>query len=356
VAEVSRVDRLLSLGAALVGAAILIIVYPSTPAPPPTPPVAASVAWPHASTATVKASLPDGSAYQPGFFLTANDSVGTSTGQTSSRLVLVGPGNSVRQLRSVPLIDGPWFGSFASSGDVLAWAEGRNDPVQLWTVNLRDGRPARELTGDTGQAILNGTPHDLLIAHDRLYWTAAVAEPNVTEIRSVALTGGPVQVRTESGTWDLSTWPWLVNGRGDPTGATQLRNMITGRDVAVSRNSRQATHCDPTWCVVVALSGDGYQIDITHPDGTGRLAVASGQVSPAIDDQVALGRFVVMSQVAPYSDLTGTRQLLVFDLATRRTVEVSPAARTVSYSDGVLWWSTGTQDAPVWHTLALPTS
>jgi hypothetical protein len=62
------------------------------------------------------------------------------------------------------------------------------------------------------------------------------------------------------------------------------------------------------------------------------------------------------SQVtASYTDLTGTEQLLVYDLDTRRTVRVSAAARTAAFSAGVLWWTTGTQDAPVWPALDLVT-
>ena len=48
----------------------------------------------------------------------------------------------------------------------------------------------------------------------RVYWTATAlasgGEP-ATEVRSVPVEGGPVEVRTEPGEWSLSRWPWLVS-------------------------------------------------------------------------------------------------------------------------------------------------
>ena len=352
----TRLDRFISIGAALAGCAMLLVGYPATQPAPAAPPVSASVAWPQAAMTTMNTTLADGTAYQPGIFLAAATSVGSAPSRDHRflRLVVVSGAGSIRQLRSLPAGASPWFGSLTAAGDVLAWAESTGQNQQLWTINLRDGRPARELTADTGQAVLNGSAYDLLIANSRVYWTATA--PGVTEIRSVALTGGPVDVRPETGNWTLSAWPWLVNGSGDVLGTTAMRDMVTGRDVPISGGGdRQTTHCDPVWCVVTSLADGGDRIDVMHPDGTGRQVVASGQVAPGIDDTVALERYVVVSQVSAYSDLTGTRQLVVFDLNTQRMVSISAGARTVSYTDGVLWWSTGTQDSPVWHALQLPT-
>jgi hypothetical protein len=39
------------------------------------------------------------------------------------------------------------------------------------------------------------------------------------------------------------------------------------------------------------------------------------------------------------------------EIATRRTVEISPDAGSVSYRGGMLWWSTGNLEAIVWHAL-----
>ena len=55
------------------------------------------------------------------------------------------------------------------------------------------------------------------------------------------------------------------------------------------------------------------------------------------------------------SELTGNAQLLIYEIATRRTVEISPDAGQVGYRGGVLWWSTGNQDTFVRHSLDLRT-
>jgi hypothetical protein len=355
----TRFDRLLGLGAALVATALLLVAYPGHPAPPPDQPVPAAMAWPRAQGATFGSALPDGTAYQPRFFLDAATSIGTvpDAGHQSLRLVVRGGDSSVRQLRSLPLRDMPWFGGFALAGDVLAWAEqSQGESLQMWVVNLRDGRPARELTDDTGDAVLSGSAHDLQIADGGLHWAAATQDhPDLTEIRSVALTGGSVDIRRVPGSWELSAWPWLVDGRGVPRGTTIVRNLLTNRDIAIPSSARQATRCSPSWCQVVSPSTAGFRVEVAHPDGTDREAVSDGTAVPAIADVAPLDRFEVLSQLGAYSDVTGTRQLLVFDLVTRRTVEVSPAARTVACSGSVLWWSTDTRDAPVWHSLDLRT-
>jgi hypothetical protein len=355
----TRLDRLLSLGAALVGSALLLVAYPADQTPAPAAPVPAATAWPRAQNATVSARLPDGMAYQPAIFLDARTSVGTAPDpdQRSQRLVLRGEEPSVRQLRSRPLDERPWFGGFTVAGNVLAWAEeAAGGHLELWTIDLRDGRPARQLTADTGEAVLHGSPYDLLIAGGRLYWAASNPDHrDVTEIRSVALTGGPVDVRAEPGAWQLSAWPWLVNGLGDPGGTTALKNVLTNEVLAVPSASRESTHCGPIWCEEVSFSSDGYRTELMHPDGTARQPVPSATTQPAIAEVAPLDRFEVLSQTDPYSDLTGTTKLLVYDMATRRTVEISGGTRTVSYNAGVLWWSTGTLEAPVWHALDLRT-
>jgi hypothetical protein len=355
----TRLDRRLSLGAALAAAAILLAAYPVVQPPAPAGPVPAATAWPRARIATISTDLPDGTPYQPGIFLDADTSVGTAPDPDgrSQRLVVRGAGGAVRLLRSRPLDTLPWFGGFTLAGDVLVWAEdAAGGHLELWTIDLGDGSAARRLTADTGAAALGGSPHDLVVADGRLYWAAPPATGRgSTEIRSVPLTGGPVDVRIQPGTWELSAWPWLVNGIGDSGTTTALRNMVSDRDLTVPKVGRQSTYCSPAWCEAVSLSGDGYRIELMHPDGTARDPIASGTALPAGADVALLDRFVVLAQVDPYSDLTGTKQLLVFDIATRRTVEVGRGTRTVSSGGGLLWWSTGTQQAAVWHVLDLRT-
>jgi hypothetical protein len=211
------------------------------------------------------------------------------------------------------------------------------------------------VTAETGAARFYRSQYDLVIADGRMHWVASGAG-DVTEVRSVALSGGPVDIRTERGGWKLSEWPWLVNGFADSGGASVLRNMATNRDVPVSSTPRSATDCSPIWCRVVALTHDGYtRIDLMHPDGSARQRVGGSTASTELVDVAPLDRFEVLAQIDPYAELSGNARLVVFEIATRRTVEVSPAAGNVSYRAGVLWWSTGTWDSFIRHTLDLRT-
>jgi hypothetical protein len=355
----TRFDRFLSLGAALIAVVVLLAVYPAHRTTPPTDPVPAASAWPRAQIATIDANLGDGMPYQPMIFLDSQTSVGTAPDpdHQSIRLVMRGRDGSLRQLRSLPPDSTPWFGGFTVAGDVVAWAEGSaSEHLQIWAVNLRDGLPARQVTADTGDADFSGSQYDLQIANGLLHWASStLGTPEVTEIRSVPLTGGTVDIRTEPGSWQLSAWPWLVNGLGDPRGTTTVRNLSTNLNIAIRNPNRSTARCSPTWCDVISPSAAGVQIEVMHPDGTARDVVADGAAVTAIPNVALLDRFEVLSQLGPYSALTNTRQILIFDLATRRTIEVSSAARTVSAGGGVLWWSTGAADAPVWHSLDLRT-
>lgn len=353
--------QILGLIAALAASAVLLLVSSTEQRPASSAPVPAALAWAHAQAATIPATLPDGTTYQPELFLDARTSIGTapSPDGTSLRLVRRGADGSVRPLRHLPLAKSPFFGNVTAEGDVLAWAEGTGGGhPQLWTMDLTDGRPPRRVTADTGEATLDDSQDSLTLRDGRLYWVASDPDRvDVSQIRSVPLTGGPVQRQTERGTWQWSTWPWLVNGATRPGGSTLLRNTVTHQDVAVHRTpGLQTTTCGPTWCEVLALASDGSShLELRHPDGSGRQRIGGDKAVPALSEVVPLDRFAVVSQGGPNSDLTRNAQLLVFELATRRTVELSSDAANVFYHGGVLWWSNGNQDATLWHTLDLRT-
>lgn len=346
--------RFLGLGAAIAASGALLVVPAAGSAPAGLP--SAAAAWPGAQRAAVPATLPDGAPYEPAVFLDARTSVGTAPSPDGSALRLVrrGADATVRDLRRVRLDEGPSFQAFAVSGDTLAWAEGAGGrSVTLWTAGLRGDPPARRVTADTGDALFDGSQHGLVIADGRLRWAAA-GKGDVTEVRSVALTGGAVEVRAQPGRWRLSDWPWLVNGVTDSAGTTALRDLATGREVAVPRTRRATTGCSPAWCRVVVLSREGTRVEVMRPDGSARSTIAD-DASTVIADVAPLDRFEVLAQTGPNSDLTGNVQLVVFDLTTRRTVEVSPDAGGVSYRAGVLWWSAGIGDSFVWHSVDLRT-
>jgi hypothetical protein len=343
---------------ALAAGAALMFRMPHSGPPAPAGRVPAANAWPHAQRADLPGHLPDGPVFNPGYFLDARTAVGTapSPDGTSVRL-LYRTGSSLRELRRLPLDDSPEFGNFAAAGDELVWTESANAArFQVWAINLRAGTPARRLTADTGNAVFYGSQYDVVIAGGRVYWTAAAPDgEQATEIRSVALTGGDVQIRKELGVWGLSAWPWLNDG-GDQASTSTMRNMVTNRDVEVDTTGTELSTCSPTWCRnLVINNGDLVRIDLMHPDGTARQRIAGSAASAAVADVAVLDRFEILSESGPNSDLTGTSGLLVYDIARKRTVDISAEVSGAFSRGGVLWWSTGDQDNIVWHTLDLRT-
>ena len=353
------VGRFSSLGVALIASGVLLVL-PVPQRGPSAVAVPAVLAWPAAQRGTIPATLPDRTAYEPGIFLDARNSVGTapSADRKFLRLVVRAANGSVRELRRLPQGDNPSFPAFTVAGDDVAWVEGtKSGNLRLWAVNVRDGRPARQVTADLGDAQFYRTQYDLLIADGSLHWVAAAAGPaDATEVRSVPLAGGAVQVRIEPGRWKLSAWPWLANGVTNTAGTTALRDLATGRDVPVSGTRRAVTDCSPTWCRVAELTRDGStRMELMHPDGSGRTRIGGATTATEIADVAVLDRFEVLAGIVPNTDLTGNVQLIVYELATRRTVEISPDAGSISYRAGVLWWSTGTRDAFVRHSIDLRT-
>jgi hypothetical protein len=349
----------LGLCAALVASAALLAMPAAGSGTPAAAMVSAVTAWPQAQRGSVQPKLADGTEYRPGIFLDAHTSVGTAETPDGKflRLLLLGADDSVRELRRLPRQRHPSFQTFALAGGDLVWVEGTGGGrPALWAAGLKRAGAARRLSADVGHATFYQSQYDLVVAGGRVYWAAAGAA-NTTDIRSVALTGGPVRSRPQAGTWKLSAFPWLVDGVNQAAGATRLRDLTTGREVAVARAGRRATTaCGPAWCRVAALAKDGSnRIDLMHPDGSGRERIAGDAASTIITDATPLDRFEVLAQVGPTSELTGNNQLIVFEIATRQTVEISPDAGSVSCHDGVLWWTTGNLDGVVWHSLDLRT-
>jgi hypothetical protein len=345
--------RIAGLGVALAASGALI--WAPSPAPPPPPPPTAGQAWPDAQKGTLPADLPDGTAFDPGLFLDVRTSVGSAPtrDRRHRRLVIRGPGDALRELRRLPVSRNPSFLSLTVAGNDLVWVESTDAGQQLWTADLRTGRPARRLTADTGDARFYQTQYDLVISPGRVNWVAA-APGGGTEIRSVALTGGPVEKRAVPGSWALTAWPWMVDGLTDIAGAGRLRNLVTGEERPLPRTRLSETACTPVWCQAVSLDDDGYpRIEVVRADGTQRRLVARKTARTVITDVAVLGRFEVFAQVTPASELSGRDELLVYDIETNRTVQISREAGDVRYRNGVLMWSTGNAQSFLRHVLDL---
>ena len=331
----------------------------SVPAPGRLP---AAAAWPKAQRAEMPGSLKDGSLFTPAVFLGASTAIGTAPTADGRwlRLIVRDAAGGVRQLSRLPARDAPQFDDFAVDGDDVVWTQASDKgPVQIWSVNLRDGTPARRLTADTGNAVFYGNRYDFVFANAQVYWTATPDNPQITEIRSVPLSGGPVTTRTERGEWALSAWPWLTDDpAGQATGTTRLRNMNAGRDIDVRFSGAESATCTPVWCRVMVMNSNGglAGIDVMHPDGSARRRIAGRGAQAAVTDVAVLDRFEILSEPGPNSDLTGVAGLVVYDVSTGRTVDVCPAANGVFTRNGVLWWSTGDDEATLWHTVDLRTA
>jgi len=348
----------LGLLVALIAGGALIAYPVEDDKPAPAGRVGLTAAWSGAQRADFPGNVPDGPVYHPLIFLDARTSVGTAAAPegTAERLVLRAADGTIKELRRRPLDTRPEFGTMAVSGENLVWTESADGgPVEVWTGRT-SGEGVRRLTRDTGDPVFYGSQWDLVIADGRAWWAAAAKEAEVTEIRSVALTGGKVTVRREPGAWALSAWPWLTDGGGEQTGTTVLRSLTGNREQRIETSGAELSTCGPAWCRVMVMTSDGLaRIDAMRPDGSQRRRIAGSAAGAAITDVAILDRFEILSEATPTSDLTGTEGLLVHDLQTDRTVEVSTAATGAFARNGVLWWATGDQDSLVWHTLDLRT-
>jgi len=337
---------------------LLLMRVPVRATAPPAGRVSVRTAWPKAQHADVAGSLDDGTVFTPLYFVDARTAVGTapSPDNRALRLLLRNPDGSLALLRSQPVSTDPEFNNVTMSGDTLLWTESIGErPIEIWTVDLGHG-PARRLTADTGNPVFYGVQYDLVVAGGRAYWTATARDGSrSTDIRSVSLAGGAVTIRNESGIWALTAWPWIVDGPGAAE-ATRLRSLVDGREIRVPNLGTDPITCSPTWCRELVTSADGLiRIDLMHPDGSARRRVAGSDADEAVGDVALLDRFEIFAESQPDSDVTGTEGLLVYDLRTGRTVDVSTAFAVAFTRGGMLWWSTGDQERPMWHTLDLRT-
>src|SRR5262249_10097854 len=176
-------------------------------------------------------------------------------------------------------------------------------------------------------------------------------------VRSVAMTGGNVTVRDVPGAYSLSAWPWLVSAGSGQAGPVDLVNLDNGRKVHVPAAQTELVTCSPAWCRVLVLSGTGgpARVDLMHPDGTDRRREGGGQAAAATADVALLDRYEVLTQGGATGSLTSSQDLMLYDVAKKRTVLVSTGVGTVFARGGVLTWSTGDNEALVWHALDLRT-
>ncbi|MEU4563444.1 hypothetical protein AB0F72_34130 [Actinoplanes sp. NPDC023936] len=317
--------------------------------------VPVSAAWPQARLNTIS-DLP----LRPMLFLDTATVVGTepsSDGQFQLLLLRDADGD-VRELRRLANADNPRFENIIAAGDDVVWmefADGR--PPEIWAANWRDGASARRLTTETGNAVLLGSQDDLVHHEGRVYWAAQPdGGAGTTEVRSVARKGGLVRVLRVDGDWTMAAWPWLDDGSSRGTAALLLRNLITGREVAVPTSGGELAACSPTWCrVMVVVSDELARIDLMRPDGSARRQIAGATARAAVPDVAILDRFEILAEPGPHAGASRTAALLVHDIAASTTVELDPAANDAQSRNGLVWWYSSGAGAARWHVLDLRT-
>jgi hypothetical protein len=322
--------------------------------------------WPGARIVDTPGRLPDGRAYTPWYHLDAETSVGTALTDDGEqlRLLVRPPAGEPHELMRVPVSTNPQYNGFTADGDTLYWMVSTGDvatPPTLHRADWRAGTPATLLTADTGDVIFYNSQYDLVVAEGRVRWAASRAEAKVTELRSVPVGGGPVQVEPVDGTYALSAWPWLTTAGSSQSGAVELRNLRDGRRIAVPGSPSELVTCAPAWCRVLVLGAAGQpaRTDLMRPDGSGRLRMAGGGTAAAVLDVALLDRWEILSVTAPLTGdapaPAGNLKVIMFDATADRAVVLASGVATVQARGSVVWWSTGDNEATVFHALDLRT-
>jgi hypothetical protein len=340
------------------GATTVLMIGGGSAAPEPAAPATrmpVAAAWPTADLVTI-ADLP----LRPMLFVDTTTVIGTSPTDDSQflRLLLRYADGATREFRRLLMAGNPRFENLTIAGDDVVWTEYHDGgPPQIWAANLSEHRPATRLTGDLGNAVFYGSAYELVPHDGRVYWTATPEDGSaVTEIRSVALTGGDVDITREPGSWTMAPWPWLDDGAGDGAAAVLLRERGSGREVTVPSSGGELPACTPIWCRVLVVDDEGVlRIDLMRPDGSQRRQIAGRGIRPAVTDPAILDRFEILAELGPQSTSSGTARLLVHDISTGDTVELDPAANDAQSRNGLVWWYSSAAGVTRWQVLDLRT-
>lgn len=347
-----------------------LIIHVGTPpqaldgAAVPTDPVLPQLAdrWPAANVSTEAGRLPDGTSYTPMLYLDVTVSfgvAGTADGGAERLLRRDGEGG-VRELRRLSKDLSPQFVGLTAAGDgFVYWAEEvaaaqGGATYTIWRAPDTGAAAAVQVTADTGDAAFYDRQEDLVVADGRVHWIAvAGGDTWATQVRSVPVAGGPVQVRTVDGGYLLSAWPWLVS-RGSVVGPVVLLHLVSGARVVVGSAAAERVACTPAWCRAVVVTTTGaQQIDVMRPDGSQRRRIGAGSLRSATSEVAPLGRFEIVAGGGSSGE--GASRLLLYDLAAATLTVLTDGVGSVRVRQGVVWWSMGEQDAAVWHVLDLRT-
>ncbi len=348
-------------------AVVAALVLPTT-APRPavgpraTGPARLSNVWPSARTFTIDASLPGGVGFEPMVVVDATTTVGvaTSADHSIARLVVRIRDAPLRVLQVVRSSDVMTVAAVVVEGDQVFWlesgpdAEGRGT-TSVWRSGLRDGR-TRLLNTAVSDLAYFDSQYDLELVDGRLYWAAYVSHGR-GEIWSISIDGGSLTVRSFGRLYGLTTWPWITSSAGDGNaGDVDMINLRTGEHRTVKGTADQYLNCTPAWCRVTTLVNQNTDIQVTleHPDGTHVVGFAHHSLSPVNTDVALLDRFEVVESAAGSNPVDQTQLIWLHDLTNGRDVLLDQSATgQIGSRNGFLWWSTGDNEATVWHVLDL---
>ena len=356
--------RRLGAAAALAVVGVLLALPNARPPQPgagPAGPLTLAGVWPAARPVALAATLPTGDTYTPLLVLDATTSVGLTSrpGNRTSALVLLTDPARPRQLQILSPGTGDTVEAVAATADRIYWLRsvdgngGGPEQASIWTAR-RAGGPAEAVTTRAGPATTNSSQFDLQVADGRLVWTTVGngAVP-VTEVRSIPLSGGPVQVRSFPGGYGLTAWPWLTSTLGGVGGSNELVNVATGQRVPVATSDGQQPTCTPTRCRMNQSTAGGNLVVYQRPDGSQRRAVPPDAGTPATADVALLDRFAVLTAPTSSDVESALQRLVLDDLSTNRQVTVDTGVTRVGGYGNWLWWSTGDQETLTWHLLDL---
>lgn len=357
--------------AALTAAAVLLFLpTPRTAAPAaPAGPLTLATAWPKARTLNLAATMPDGSRFFPAVVLDAGHLVGTVTAadgnHTSLVELTVANPTHPRVLQAYDTAAGTSIDAIAAADGHIYWMTNTPDDqghphTSLYRADAT-GEP-RKLTDDTGQPDYYGTQYDLQVAGGRISWVATrTVNPPASELRSIAVDGGPVAVRPLDITYALTAWPWLTSTPSLGQPLIEL-NAVTGQRRTIQPRAGEQLACSATWCRGTISNAKSAVITMRHLDGNGQIRVNADGEGSATMDVAVLDRFELLA--APLGGPAATSEnsrpaatsakLTMYDLKTHRRIAVAVAA-----AEGVhgtwLWWSTGDNETLAWHLLDLTT-
>jgi hypothetical protein len=330
---------------------LLVLPTPGSRAPSAPP------AWP---TVDLPATLPDGTTFTPAAVLDPHSvvvQIADADPDTAS-LALLDPADpaSPRRLDQIPIAGGGSFDAVAVDGGFVYWMSSVADDQGGSRSTLRRADAAGHaavLTTDTGHATFTGSTHDLQVADGRVWWTATRGTTvPTTDLRSVALSGGTVDVRPLDGTFHLTGWPWAADDGIGGQPVIQL-NLATGERRTFKEPAGQDVYCAAVWCRTVVSTSQSAVVTLRRTDGTGDTGRinADGEV-PLFVDVAALDRFEFLSAPISTQAASASERISVYDLAAGRRLSIA-VATAEGLAGTWMWWATGDNETMTWHLLDL---